>query len=37
MAAVIDTLGDRRCWLFWCEVCALSSVAATVVLKTLGA
>ena len=35
--AVIASLADRRCWLFWCEVCALSSVAATVVLKTLGA
>ena len=35
--AIIATLTDRRCWLFWCEVCALSSVAATVVLKTLGA
>ena len=35
--AIIATLTDRRCWLFWCEVCAMSSVAATVVLKTLGA
>lgn len=35
--AVIATLTDRRCWLFWCEVCAMSSVAVTVVLKTLGA
>lgn len=35
--AIIATLADRRCWLFWCEVCAMSSVAATVVLKTLGA
>lgn len=35
--AINATLIDRRCWLFWCEVCALSSVAATVVLKTLGA
>ena len=35
--AVIASLADRRCWLFWCEVCAMSSVAATVVLKTLGA
>ena len=37
LMAIIATLTDRRCWLFWCEVCALSSVAATVVLKTLGA
>lgn len=36
LIAVIASLADRRCWLFWCEVCALSSVAATVVLKTLG-
>ncbi len=35
--AVIASLADRRCWLFWCEVCAMSSVAATVVIKTLGA
>lgn len=35
--AIIATLSDRRCWLFWCEVCAMSSVAVTVVLKTLGA
>ena len=35
--AIIASLADRRCWLFWCEVCAMSSVAATVVLKTLGA
>ncbi len=37
LMTIIATLTDRRCWLFWCEVCALSSVAATVVLKTLGA
>lgn len=36
LIAVIASLADRRCWLFWCEVCALSSVSATVVLKTLG-
>lgn len=35
LMAVIATLTDRRCWLFWCEVCAMSSVAATVVIKTL--
>lgn len=35
LMAIIATLTDRRCWLFWCEVCAMSSVAATVVLKTL--
>lgn len=37
LMAIIATLTDRRCWLFWCEVCAMSSVAATVVLKTFGA
>ena len=37
LMAIITTLTDRRCWLFWCEVCAMSSVAATVVIKTLGA
>lgn len=37
LIAVIASLTDRRCWLFWCEVCALSSVAATVAIKTLGA
>lgn len=37
IVAIIATLTDRRCWLFWCEVCAMSSVAVTVVLKTLGA
>ena len=37
LMAIIATLTDRRCWLFWCEVCALSSVAATLMLKTFGA
>ena len=35
LIAAIATLADRRCWLFWCEVCAMSSVAATVVIKTI--
>lgn len=35
LIAAIASLADRRCWLFWCEVCAMSSVVATVVLKTL--
>ena len=35
LMAIIASLADRRCWLFWCEVCAMSSVAVTVVLKTL--
>ena len=37
LMAIIATLANRSCWLFWCEVCAMSSVAATVVIKTLGA
>ena len=37
LIAAIASLAERRCWLFWCEVCAMSSVAVTVVLKTLGA
>lgn len=37
LMAIIATMTDRQCWLFWCEVCAMSSVAATVMLKTLGA
>ena len=37
LIAAIASLADSRCWLFWCEVCALSSVAVTVVIKTLGA
>ena len=35
LIAAIASLADRRCWLFWCEVCALSSVAATVLIKTI--
>ena len=37
LMAIIATLTDRRCWLFWCEVCAMSSVAVTVVRTTRGA
>lgn len=33
--AVIATLTDRRCWLFWCEICTMTAVLATVVIKTL--
>ena len=35
LIAALATLADRCCWLFWCEVCAMSSVAATVVIKTI--
>lgn len=33
--AVIASLADRRCWLFWCEICTMTTVLATVVIKTL--
>lgn len=33
--AIIATLTDRRCWLFWCEICTMTAVLATVVIKTL--
>lgn len=35
LMAIIATLTDRRCWLFWCEVCTMTAVLATVVIKTL--
>lgn len=35
LLAVIATLTDRRCWLFWCEICTITAVLATVVIKTL--
>ena len=35
LIAAIASLAERRCWLFWCEVCAMSSVAVTVVIKTI--
>mgnify|MGYP004458746737 FL=1 len=35
LMAVIATLTDRRCWLFWCEICTMTAVLATVVIKTL--
>lgn len=35
LLAVIATLTDRRCWLFWCEICTMTAVLATVVIKTL--
>ena len=33
--AIIATLTDRRCWLFWCEICTMTAVLATVVIKNL--
>lgn len=33
--AVIASLADRRCWLFWCEICTMTAVLATVVIKAL--
>lgn len=35
LMAIIATLTDRRCWLFWCEICTMTAVLATVVIKTL--
>lgn len=35
LMAVIATQTDRRCWLFWCEICTMTAVLATVVIKTL--
>lgn len=35
LMAVIATLTDRRCWLFWCEICTMTAVLATVVIKAL--
>ena len=35
LMAVIATLTDRRCWLFWCEICAMTAVLATVMIKAL--
>lgn len=35
VAAVVAAVTDRRCWLFWCEVCAISCVAAIIALKRI--
>lgn len=35
LMAIIATLTDRRCWLFWCEICTMTAVLATVVIKAL--
>ena len=35
LMAIIATLTDRRCWLFWCEICTMTAVLATVVIKTI--
>ena len=35
LIAAIASLADRRCWLFWCEICAMTAVLAAVVIKTL--
>lgn len=35
LMAIIATLTDRRCWLFWCEICTMTAVLATVMIKTL--
>lgn len=35
VAAAVASVTDRRCWLFWCEVCAISCVAAIIALKRI--
>lgn len=35
LIAAIASLADRRCWLFWCEICAMTAVLATVVIKSI--
>lgn len=35
LMAIIATLTDRRCWLFWCEICTMTAVLATVVIKAI--
>lgn len=35
VAAAAASVTDRRCWLFWCEVCAISCVAAIIALKRI--
>ena len=35
LISAIASLADRRCWLFWCEICTMTAVLATVVIKSL--
>ena len=35
LIAAIASLSDRRCWLFWCAICTMTAVLATVVIKSL--
>lgn len=35
VAAAVAAVTDRRCWLFWCELCAVSCVAAIIALKRI--
>ena len=35
VAAAVASVTDRRCWLFWCEVCAISCVAAIIALRRI--
>lgn len=35
VAAVVAAVTDRRCWLFWCELCAVSCVAAIIAIKRI--
>lgn len=35
VAAVVAAVTDRRCWLFWSELCAVSCVAAIIALERI--
>lgn len=35
VAAAVAAVTDRRCWLFWCELCAVSCVAAIIALERI--
>lgn len=35
VAAAVAAVTDRRCWLFWCELCAISCVAAIIAIKRI--
>ena len=34
LIAAIASLADRRSWLFWCEICRMPAVLATVVIES---
>ena len=35
LIAAVASLSGRRCWLLWCEICTMTAVLATVVIKSL--